>query len=289
MVRHPVLATARALYLVVIVARSEFERVGVVDDPSDFVLGLVARWCKGEAVERAVRTFRAELPTLGGERGRRVPREVRALRRATFDLAAYVGGVRGVRSFAYVQRTLESAKACLRCNGMDATAAAGFVTAVYEAMLPKVEASVDPPPDPRIARSLVAVARHVHDEFERAGRLTDDVPELVLATVTRWCRGEATVAEVRAARAELYAPRAVFRNTAIHDVASVPLRELLCMLRAVTSYVCGGGAVAWRELARQAVLGWARDCLRWCGEPGEAAQARVEAIYNAALGAAASQ
>jgi hypothetical protein len=67
---------------------------------------------------------------------------------------------------------------------------------------------VDPSADPAIVRTLLAVARLAHAEVERAGFLNDDLPELALATVARWCDGKATDDDVRAALKALRPPDA---------------------------------------------------------------------------------
>lgn len=139
------------------------------------------------------------------------------------------------------------------------------------------------PADPAVARALLAVARMVAAELERAALVADDVPELVLATVARWCDGAATEAEVRAVRGALYAPRPGLeeecRGRGAHQVAMCWWRHVAHGLGA---YV-GGGRGTRRARAEGRTLAAAWVCLRHLGEPEAAAKARVEAVYGEAL------
>jgi hypothetical protein len=143
---------------------------------------------------------------------------------------------------------------------------------------PPAQASAGQPAEVGVARGLLAVASFIHDEVARANRLTDDVPESVLATVARWCDGEATVPAVHQAREALYERRAAFAPPSKPDAGAEVLVFLLCVLRGLTSYVWGGNHTS-RSDAQEAVLVWSARTLEELGERKDAAKARLEAIY----------
>ena len=135
------------------------------------------------------------------------------------------------------------------------------------------------PIDVATARALLTVARMVHAEVERAGLVIDDVPELAFATVARWCEGDATAVEVQAARAETAIGRPHYEGSRDHRKAVQLYRALAYYL---TAYAGGAQGVK-RRFAEEQVLAMAWMFLRRLGEPEEAAKARVEAVYAAAM------
>jgi hypothetical protein len=153
---------------------------------------------------------------------------------------------------------------------------ADFVT---RPQLIRMLAAVVQPADPATARALLAVARHARDALERAGLVTDDVPDAVLAAVSRWCDGVASDAEVRGARAEVYAPREGLNQSGATRMLGSAVWDL-------AAYV-GGGPGVQRARYVEHVLYGARCCLTWTGEAADAAEARVRAVYERALGDAA--
>lgn len=136
--------------------------------------------------------------------------------------------------------------------------------------------------DPGAARALLAVARLVHAECERAGVVVDDRPELVLTAVARWCEGTATADELRALRNDLYAPGPGYDASAGRGAGRGAARALRGLASDLAAYVGGGRGIA-REKSRQQALDAAWICLKRLGETEAAAKARVRTTYVEAL------
>lgn len=134
-----------------------------------------------------------------------------------------------------------------------------------------------PAVDRDVARALLACARLAHDEVERAGLLTDDTAEPVLAAVARWLRGEATDDEVNAVRN-------VMCDVAL-DVPAVSVMGHLYRCVDAVACVVALGNTSGSGLPRNAIgMQAALDCLAALGEPWDAAEARVTAAWEGAGG-----
>lgn len=120
-------------------------------------------------------------------------------------------------------------------------------------------------------RAAFAVARFAHDQLERAGLLTSDVPEQTIATAVRWCDGDATAEEMREAARGL---------VLVDGRPKTPTGYLEHCV------ACAAWAVDDRTPQDEARASWgnawAVDCLVACGEARAAAEARVAVVYEAA-------
>ena len=136
----------------------------------------------------------------------------------------------------------------------------------------------------RHVAGLCALTRLALGEVERAGMLTDDQPELSLATLERWLWHEADHRAATEALAET--EEALDRHQAARDTPPA-------LVAALTALGCVAAAV--REVAAETVAGtdrgasalrvtfWVEACLEALGEPADAVHARVCAVYNAAV------
>jgi hypothetical protein len=109
--------------------------------------------------------------------------------------------------------------------------------------------------------------------LEARGGLTDDRPDLALATLRRWCAGEATEDELDAAAdAASVAWTAAFGTPAGPAFAAVDRLALAAQ----------DELAALDDAAVAGVLGAVRDALAAGGERRDAAEARVRAAWRAA-------
>lgn len=123
--------------------------------------------------------------------------------------------------------------------------------------------------------ALCEVAQMALTAVESAGLLTDDRPELSLAVVRRWCVGEADDDEVDdAARAATEAWEAADRAQSGPAYSCV---DWLCL----TAQDDLAGGVDPETFGY--VLANAVECLVLAGENPEAARARAQRVYDAAL------
>lgn len=131
--------------------------------------------------------------------------------------------------------------------------------------------------DPRAsARGLLAVSRLVVGTLERARRLSDDRPELALATLERWLDGDDGPAELHEAM-ELMV-QATFADREV-------VAATRCVLWAMRVNVINPSRAA--DVARQVMSG-AVEVLVALGEESEAALQRVDVAYYGALDEASS-
>jgi hypothetical protein len=129
-----------------------------------------------------------------------------------------------------------------------------------------------------VALALCAVARAALDACERAGAVDDDRPELALATLERWCRGEATRADVRRARAGLAAWRAASRWA-----PGPPADPLACVRGALWAAADFAARNLWSQERRSGACTGATRCLLAFEADEDAALARASNVYAAAL------
>lgn len=123
-------------------------------------------------------------------------------------------------------------------------------------------------------RALCAVCRLTLARTEELGLIDDDRPELVLAVIERWCAGEATSAELRAVRRELYYPDPSMLNVARGAIWAA-LEHAIGQARWRTRRVANAC-----ERAAHA-LTWSDDLRR--EEDRAAAEARVREVYETAM------
>jgi hypothetical protein len=127
---------------------------------------------------------------------------------------------------------------------------------------------------PRELAALCDVADLALRAVEARGELTDDRPDLALATLRRWCERECSVEELdAAAEAASEAWSAAFGSPAERAFAAV---DWLCL-------AAQDELAAVDDESRRRVIDGVRDALVALGERRDAAGARVSAAYRAAL------
>lgn len=127
---------------------------------------------------------------------------------------------------------------------------------------------------PRELVALCDVAELALRAVEARGHLTDDRPELALATLRRWCAGACSVEELdAAAEAVSEAWSGAFETPAACAFAAV---DWLCLAAQDELAVVD-------EESRRRVLDNVRDALVALGEGRDAARARAQAAYRVAL------
>lgn len=132
--------------------------------------------------------------------------------------------------------------------------------------------------DPRgRGRGLLAVCRLVVGALERARRLSDDRPEMALATLERWLDGED-------GPAELHEAMEIMVQATFDDREAVAATR--CVLWAMRVHVVDPGRA--KDVAER-VTGGAVEVLVALGEEPEAAFQRVDQAYRDAAGAASDQ
>lgn len=119
------------------------------------------------------------------------------------------------------------------------------------------------PSDPPAVRALVAVARLVLIEVERAGMMRDDRPEIALSEVERWCDGKASLPDVMGALDQVAS--ATWEHGEGNEAA------------AIVMWVCRVNSRQ-REVERT-VLRKSIELLVRLGEARDAAEHRIQSVF----------